>query len=158
MECKKCGRKISYGTDKKLTGAGFDFPFAFVNEWYDYQQDFVNSLDVMDYVDAPLYRDRASLSEVILYKKKVTLRKDCAVSLYGDRVVIDEGSENELVFPFADVSAVSVLGRNKLNLYHGQKAYQFKGSERFNALKYVNIYFRHKNIVRGDINGKFLGL
>ncbi len=158
IECKKCNRKISYGTDKKLTGIDFSFPFEYVTEWYAYQKDFICSLDVMQYIEEPIYRDIASLSEVIVYKDKIALRKDCSVSLYGDRVVIDEGSEDSIVYPFSSVSAVSVLGKNKLNIYFGNNVYQLKGGKRFNALKYVNIYFRHKNIIKGDENGKFLGL
>ena len=50
------------------------------------------------------------------------------------------------------------MGRNKLNIYHGEKLYQLKSGKRFNALKYVNIYYRHKNVSRGDNDGKFLGL
>jgi len=40
----------------------------------------------------------------------------------------------------------------------GDKIYQIKGGKRFNALKYVHIYHRYKNIVKGDQDGKFLGL
>ena len=58
----------------------------------------------------------------------------------------------------SDTTAVTVLGRNKLNVYHGKKVYQFKGGKRFNALKYVHIYHRFRNISRGDADGKFLGL
>jgi len=158
VECTTCHRKIAYGEDKRLTGIGYDFPFPFVAEWYDYQKDFVNSLDVMQYLETPLFRDTADLWEVILNKRKESLRKSALVSLYGDRVVIDEGGEAPLVFPFAEVTAVTVLGRNKLNIYYNKKVYQVKGGKRFNALKYVNIYYRYKNIVRGDSNGKFLGL
>ena len=86
------------------------------------------------------------------------LRNGADIRLYGNRVVIDEGTENELLLPFEEVTAASVLGRNKLNIYHGGKVYQLKGSVHFNALKYVNIYYRYKNIMRGEENGKFLGL
>ena len=158
IRCKKCNRKISYGEDKRLTGVDFSFPFEFVTQWYDYQKEFVCSLDVTKHTDAPLYRDTASLSEVIVYKKKQLLRKTSSICLYGDRIVIDEGQENALVFPFDAVSAISVLGRNKLNIYCDNKLYQLKSGKRFNALKYVNICFRYKNISRGDGNGKFLGL
>lgn len=158
IECKKCGRKILCGEDKRLTGAGFDFPFQFVGQWYDYQKDFVNALDVSAYRDVPMYRDEARLSEVIVFKRKNVLRPNARIALYGDRVVIDEGAHNALEFAFRNTSAVAVLGRNKLNIYHGNQVYQLKGGKRFNALKYVHIYHRHKNIVRGDTDGKFLGL
>lgn len=158
VECKKCGRKMTYETTKEIKGIGFEFPFRFVSEWYDYQKDFVNSLDTNAYVEKPLYRDRADISEVIVYSHKESFRNDAEIALYGDRIVVDEGKENEIIWTFSEVTAVSVLGRNKLNVYHDKRVYQFKGSKRFNALKYVNIYYRHKNISKGDIDGKFLGL
>ena len=158
IECKKCKRKISYGVDKRLAGVGFDFPFEFVAEWYDYQKDFINKLDVMAYKEEPLYQDKGDLSEVIVYKCKNLLREEAKIALYGDRIVFDEASENELVIPFDEVSAISVLGRNKLNIYHGTRILQIKSDKRFNALKYVNICYRYKNICRGDENVEFLGL
>ncbi|MBQ8748625.1 MAG: 1-acyl-sn-glycerol-3-phosphate acyltransferase [Oscillospiraceae bacterium] len=158
IECKKCHRKIAYGEDKRLTGVGFSFPFAYVTQWYDYQKAFVGSLDVTQYTQAPIYRDTASLTEVIVNKQKLLLRKTADIFLYGDRIVIDEGGENALTFPFHDVSAVSVLGRNKLNIYHGDKVYQLKGGKRMNALKYVNFYYLHKNVRSKEENAVFLGI
>ena len=72
--------------------------------------------------------------------------------------MIDEGTERELCLPFGELSTVTVLGKNKLNLYHGETIYQLKGDKRFNALKYVQICARSKNIAGGDLDGKFLGL
>ena len=156
--CTTCNRKITYGADKTISGIGYEFPFRFMTQWYDYQQDFVNQLDLMQHTVEPVFRDQAKLSLVVLNKRKQVLRKWADIALYGDRIVIDEGREDRLCLPFAEITAVSVLGRNKLNVYHGGSVYQFKGDRGFNALKYVNFYYRHKNIVRGDENGKFLGL
>jgi 1-acyl-sn-glycerol-3-phosphate acyltransferase len=153
IECKRCRRKVEYGKDKRLRGQGFDFPFEFVTGWYDYQEEFINRLDTGLYLDEPMYRDRAALYEVIVYRRKRRLKKDAELCLYGDRLVIDGKS-----CPFADITGISVLGRNKLNIYMGEKLWQLKGGKRFNALKYVNIYYRSKNQGRGDKDGKFLGL
>lgn len=158
VECKSCGRKIIYGADKSLTGVGFDFPFRFFTQWYDYQQEFVNGLDLLQLKQEPVFRDRAKLSEVFLNRRKQLLREDAAIWLYGDRITVDEGQDNQSCFPFDEITAMAVLGRNKLNIYHDNRVFQFKGSKRFNALKYVNFYYRHKNIIRGNIDGKFLGL
>ena len=156
--CKKCGKGLRYGEDKTLAGIDCDFPFPFVKQWYEYQKDFVNQLDVLEYVEKPMYTDTADLSEVIVYQNKVPLRKGVKVALYGDHVVIDEGTQKELRFSFEQTNAVTVLGHNKLNIYHGKQVYQLKGDKRFNALKYVHIYHRYKNITKGDGNGTFLGL
>ena len=156
--CKICGRTVTYGKDKRICGKDFEFPFEFFGEWYDYQKDFVNSLNVLDYVEKPLFRDEVKIKEVIIRKNKIPLRDEAKFSLYGDRIVADEGTEKEWTIPFLEILAVSVLGRNKLNIYHGTKVYQVSGSKRFNALKYVNIWYRWKNISEGNENGKFLGL
>ena len=158
VECLTCHRIVRYGEDKTLSGVGYEFPFRFMTEWYDYQNDFVNALDLAQFENVPAFTDRARISEVILNKRKQILRKDACIALYGDRIAIDEGGADQLILPFGEVTAASCLGRNKLNVYHDGKVYQFKGSVRFNALKYVNFYYRHKNISRGDMDGKFWGL
>ena len=71
---------------------------------------------------------------------------------------LEVDTDLEMVLSFSDMEAVAVLGRNKLNIYHDKQVYQFKGSKRFNALKYVHLYHRYKNLERGNADAKFLGL
>ena len=156
--CKKCNKTIIYGENKEISGDGFEFPFTFVNDWYEYQKNFVNSTDTRSFIEVPIFEDRASIDEVIVYKNKHSLANDASIKLYGDRIVVNEGSENEYVFPFESVTALSVLGKNKCNIYYENRVFQLKGDKHFNALKYVNIYYRHKNILKGDENEQFLGL
>ncbi len=158
VRCLSCGMEVRYGEDKRLSCTDPAFPYRWAADWYGAQEDFVNALDTRDYTETPLFRDEADLYRVVLYKRKEQLRKKAALALYGDRVVIDEGTERELSLPFEELSTVTVLGRNKLNLYHGETIYQLKGDKRFNALKYVQICARSKNIARGDFDDKFLGL
>ena len=151
-----CMRFPTYGEDKTLSGN--DFPYRFVGQWYDAQENYVNQLDLTQMTAAPLFRDEAQLREVIVYKRKELLRKNTGISLYGDRIVFDEGAAHELVVPFADADAVTVLGRNKLNIYYNKHVYQLKGDKRFNALKYVNFCYRYKNLLRGEPYDQFLGI
>ena len=153
LECKKCGRQTRYLPTKELQGVGFDSPFRFVNDWYEYQKDFVNAFDPTVFTDKPIYEDRAKVSEVIVYKCKEVLMEDAAVRLFGDRIEL-----GDTVLPFEEISTVAMLGKNKLNIYHTDKLYQLKSNKRFNALKYVNLFYRSKNIMRGEPDGKFLGL
>ena len=153
VECQTCHRQIRYLPNKHLEGVGFELPYSNIGEWYHAQYDFVNALDSCLYTEKPLFCDVADVSEVIVYKNKVPLYKKAAVALYGDRIVV-----NDRAFLFEDITAIAVLGRNKLNVYHGDHVYQFKGNARFNALKYVNLCYRYKNVSRGEENGKFLGL
>ena len=157
IKCKKCCREIRYLPTKRLEGIGFDFPFRFVADWYDAQKAFMNGLDVTTYGSSVIYTDRARISEVIPYDKKVTLDKDAEINLCGDRIAVN-GKDAAFEFLFDETAAVTVLGKNKVNIYHGGKIYQLKGSKRFNALKYVHLYNRYKNITKGDEHAEFLGL
>ena len=123
-------------------------------DWYDAQEAYINQLDITGQAEA-LYTERVRLSEVIPYKHKLRLG-EVTLSLYGNR--ISAAGEVNFDFPFDEVSAVTVLGKNKANIYHGGKIYQLKGDKRFNALKYVHIYHRYKNLIKGDENEQFLGL
>ena len=116
-----------------------------------------DDLDVTQLCDKPIYRDEGQLSEVIVYKNKNLLHKVAQISLYGDRIVV-EADEKTYNFEFEQLGAVTVLGKNKLNIYTNDKLYQIKGSKRFNALKYVNIFHRAFNIREEIEDGKFLGI
>ena len=128
-----------------------------VLEWYDYQASFMNSLDVLGYTDSPIYSDVVDLYTVIPNKKKEPLAMGASVELYGDRLVLKYDTD-EILCSFSETDAVTVLGRNKLNIYHGGKIYQIKPGKRFCALKYVHTYNRYKNITAGALDSVFLGL
>ena len=156
IECKRCAKKWRYTPKKELVGVGFDSRFGFIGDWYDYQSSYVNSLNPTEMADEPLYEERAALSEVILYDSKKPLHKDACVKLYPTKVRID--ADEHYDFPFDDITAVTVLGKNKLNIYYNARVYQLKGDEHFCALKYVNLFYRYKNIIKGEENAEFLGL
>ena len=160
MECKKCGMKVRYLPTKELEGINCERPYRFVNDWYEAQLNFVNSLDLREYCDRPIYCEKGTLYEVIVYKNKEILLDDAEIFLFGDRFEV-RGGEECLAFFFEDIRAITVCGKNKLNFYVDDKVYQFNGDERFNALKYVNLTFRYKNIKkkeRGEDYDEFLGL
>ena len=151
FRCEKCGMGGEYGPDLKIRG---NFPFENTLQWYDYQASYINSLDVTTMTEEPLYQDTANVTKVIVYKRKEPLLKNARLELYGDRVVIN----GDMVFPFKDTHAVTVLGRNKMNIYFGGEVFQFKGGKRLCALKYVHMFHRFQNIQRGESDDQFLGL
>ena len=153
VTCKTCGATVTYNQDKTLTGVGCDFPYTFVGEWYDAQKKLVNGLDLTQMTQTPCYTETVSVWEVELNKKKTCLNPQTTLKLYGDRLAL-----MDMILPFDDLTAVSVLGKNKLNVYYKDKVWQVRGDKRFNALKYVNFYYRYQNIVKGEENGEFLGL
>lgn len=157
IKCKNCGLAARYLPTKELVGINTELPFRFVADWYDYQKDIISGLDLLQYTNAPLYQENAQLYEVIPSKRKLLVSSNANLSLFGDRMTV-EGDGIDLNCDFDNTAAFTVLGRNKLNVYVGDKVYQIKGDKRFNALKYVHIYHRYKNIKKGVKDGQFLGL
>ena len=151
FHCKTCHRQTRYMPDKTLQGINWECPFPFVNDWYEYQKDFVNNLDTTAYTDKPLFEDRADVYKVHVYDKKEPMLQNAKLLLFGDRLQM-----NLTELRFEDISTVAVLGRNKLNIYHKDELYQLKSHKRFCALKFVNLFYRSRNIARGE--GTFLGL
>lgn len=158
ISCTKCKLQARYLPNKTLEGVGTRLPFTFVNDWYECQKDYVNRLDLGEYAEKPMYSERTSVYEVVVYKHKRLLAENASVLLYGNRIELKGDNGYSKTLPFDEVNAVSVLGRNKLNVYHNGQIYQLKSDKRFNALKYVNVYYRSENIRKGETDGKFLGL
>ena len=153
ITCKKCRRQVRHLDTKELQGIGLDFPHRFVSDWYEWQNGFVNGLDLSAMTKTPLYTETVRLSQVIPEKRKVLLKKKATLCLYGNRITLDGE-----IYPFGELRAITLLGKNKLNLYCGDGILQIKGSKRFNALKYLNFFHRYKNITQVDTHGQFLGL
>lgn len=153
LTCKKCGLTARYLPTKELEGV----PYRFVADWYAAQERFVNALDLAPYLDQPMYQDVVNVSKVIVYKRKVPLHKNARLSLYGDRFEITACQE-VLTLRFDDISVCTVLGKNKLNIYHKDQLYQIKGGVRMNALKYMNMVYHYKNVKEGVEHEQFLGL
>lgn len=153
IHCTKCGRTVRHLPTKELEGVDCEFPHRFVSDWYQSQNDYVNQSDLTALTGEPVYQETAAFSRVHPNKNKELLDPEAPVQLYGDRICV-----GDRVFPFDQVSAVVVLGKNKLNIYIGKELLQLKGSKRFNAVKYVNFFHRYRNITKGDPNEQFLGL
>lgn len=161
LSCKKCGLSTEYTEDLHFKGV----PYATMKEWYDAQEKYISSLNPDDFTEEPVFTEKVIFSKVRLYKSKVILSKNCSFELYGNRYILkDNNLKNNIAMEmlFEDIKAVSVLGRNKLNIYYKDEVFQIKSDERFNAVKYLHFYCHYKNIksekdLKGDGN-EFLGL
>lgn len=160
ISCNKCGLTARYTPTKTFEGVGKEFPFKTVAEWYDHQEAFISKLDLSSLGDEPIYTDEIRISNVIVYKKKELLDKVGKMAVYKDRFEFVTGPKTTVV-PFDEVTTVSVLGRNKLNVYFGDKGatlWQFKGGKHFNAVKYMHICLHYQNLKKGETEHEFFGL
>lgn len=157
LKCEKCGLQAEYLPNKTFKSKTANFPFKFVNDWYEYQKSFINRLELLNENENLLYTDNANVFKVEIYKNKKLIYKNSEIKLFRNK--IEFGLKNErIICLFEKIKAVTVLGRNKLNVYSDNEVYQFKGDKSFNAIKYVHIFNRFQNIIKGDVNGEFLGL
>ncbi len=154
--CNQCGLRAEYAQSKQLLWEDSAVDLPFTTQWYDYQEQFVRNMDYTCYLDKPMYTDVTKLSSVIPYKSKKVLDKRATIELYGDRIEIK--GKHPMMLTFDDIATATCLGKNKLNIYHGNEVWQLKGEKRFNALKYVHMCYHYKNVKKGDAHGKFLGL
>lgn len=155
ITCQDCGLEVEYLDNKQLKCTNDEFSFKNYLEWYNYQNNFINNFDLFSQKDA-YYREQCNLFKVIACKKKISLYKNCTIALYGDKIEVVSGDQS-LIMPFEKVTGVSVLGRNKLNVYYEGSVYQVKSNKHFNAVKYLNFYHRYNNQTKEN-GSEFLGL
>ena len=153
VTCTSCGASAKYLPNLEFSGA---FPFRYMLDWYKYQENYINSLDTLSMTDKPIIRDTCSLYQVSLYSKKKLIAGNVELTLYGDRIEMSGGFRD--VFKFAELDTITILGKNKLDIYRADMVYQIQSNKRFNALKYLNLYHRYKNMTSEVQNGSFLGL
>ena len=153
VTCTSCGKKAKYLPNKEFSG---DFPFTYMLDWYKYQQDYVNKLDPRSMTEQPIIRDKCSLYQVSLYSKKQLIAENVELTLYGDRIEMSGSFQD--VFHFGETENITILGKNKLNVYRADMVYQIQSDKRFNALKYLNFFHRYKNLTAENNDTGFLGL
>ena len=156
ITCEKCGKVVRYTPDKQLIGVDFDFKYKNIAEWYDAQCSYMNSIDLSKYNETVILDEKIKFSEVVLYQNKKLIEKNAQVRLYGNKIIVKLKTE-ERVFLFDELDAVTVLGKNKINLYYQKRVYQISNNKSLNALLFVNIFNRYQNIKGGD-GDDFLGL
>lgn len=156
FECMNCHYKVIYNGHNQFESKD-EVIFKSVNDWYMYQENYINNLDLGKFSDV-IYSDKVKLTQVFLLKSKKVLSKEAKLSLFNNQLTfVYYNNKKEL--PFDDISGASVLGKNKLNLYYKDEVYQIKGDKSFNAVKYMHFYYHYKN-TKGDNydSRKFLGL
>ena len=77
--------------------------------------------------------------------------------MYCNRIEIIYKDKKD-TYMFDEISSSGVFGRNKMNFFIGNRVFQFLKDKRFNAMKFVNLYYKYKIEKGEENNDKFLGL
>lgn len=149
VTCAACG---SVGTMDVYGRFEPPFPVRTVKEWAQDQEAWINSLDIEDGADKPLFSEKVCLRQLISEEfRKVTLEKNTEARAYTDRLEV-----GDRVFRYSETDAMTASGRFKLNFYAEGVTYQLVSDRRFCSVKYVNLFYHYKN-VKENGNG-FLGI
>lgn len=99
------------------------------------------------------YTDEIELFEVDVNERKLIYTGEMNLSnnilKFGDMTI-----------SFDEIESVSIILKNKMNIFVGDKRLQTKGINLFCAIKYMHAFYHYKNLKNGtnDINNEFLGL
>lgn len=160
FKCTTCGLEVLYQPNKQFAMRdGSTPPYRNVNEWYEAQKEFVRQYEP-SIEGKEIARDYAKISKVLLLKKKKKICKKAEIILFDNGIKIVSKKYNWTKNFSEDITSMAVLGKNKLNvIFADGETLQFEGDVHFNALKYANFLFRHKNYKEGNnATSQFLGL
>ena len=138
VKCHNCDLDVKYTDNLTLVG---NVDFNILNEWYTFQEEYIENYEFK--VDDTIFAD----SDIKLYDVTRGQKKELIV--YGQMEIQKEGlffynNRGNYTFKLSVVSAMTVLGKNKLNFYIENRTYQIKGDKAFNALKYMQVYYKLK--------------
>lgn len=155
--CTTCQSEHIYTEYKEFVGANREAFFKNVYLWYQYQRDELNKMKLIEMNESQIITsDQISFYFIIPRKKRVLLAKEATFVLYPNRYEI-KTEEKTTVIAFDDIISAGIFGRNKMNFFTKENIYQIKADARFNALKYVQFFYKYKNEKENKNNG-FLGL
>lgn len=158
LKCTTCNMTLRYNEFKQFEGIDCQAPFKNVNEWYEYQIAELFKLELLSLdTNKVLFEDQVRFFEIIPRKKKKLIDKNAILIMYSNRIEVVHNNTID-IYMFDEMSSSGVFGKNKVNFFLKDKTYQFKGDVSFNAVKYVNLYYKYKIEKGEEKDDKFLGL
>lgn len=139
--CNKCELKVKYNENLEFESDNVKFKFKYVYEWYEDQINYIKRYDIN--MNNEIFKDNVNLFKIMNGKKEL---------IFKGKLIMDNNEfkfkeeKNILCFNFDNVSAVTVLGKNKLNFYCSDCVYQIKADKTFNPIKYMYMYYHIKNV------------
>lgn len=156
--CRTCNMQLRYNEKLEFVGINKEAPFKNVNEWYVYQQEELLKMNLLDFdPNQVIFEEVVEFREIIPRKRRKVMDKNAILKMYCNRIEILY-QNTSYTYMFDDISSSGVFGRNKVNFFIGTQVFQFLKDKKFNAMKFVNLYYKYK-IEKGDNNDdRFFGL
>ena len=141
IKCRHCDLEVEYTTHLGLESKDPTFKYKRLVDWYDFERKWVKDYIVKE--NKVIFSDdNVTLFKAIPFEEKIELAT-------GRMILNDKSlSVGNVSFKVKDIEIASpVSGRNLVLTIDGI-AYQIKGDERFNALKYVFMFNRLDTIMK----------
>ena len=140
LRCSKCNLEIEYTEDLHLKSN--DTSFTKLVEYYNYQKRFVKEHDFSK--QDVIFEDKGvSLTLANPYQDKEKMEVDSKLTLTNKELIFDHHK-----FDVKDILVASPVSGRKLVFTVGDNNYTIKGSERFNAIKYVFLFHKLDTLMK----------
>lgn len=152
VTCSSCNTEFKLNEDLTLSSENKDFKFNYIHEWYDYQIEVIKN---KEYDDKMIYQDQVELLITKEGKPKEKVGK-CLMELYKDDLIFNF-ENNQIKLNFDEISAMTLVGKKKMNIYHKENTYQVLNNSKTNFIKYMHLHYVLKNRKEGIEDG-FIGI
>lgn len=151
IRCASCGLEVRHLPNLTFKANREEFSFVNVKEWYNWQIEVIKKKEFAH--NELIYQDEVGLYLSKPFKKKELISL-AMMKLYNDRFSF-ECKKGLKEFFFNEISAVTLVGKKKMNIYVGDTTYQVFNTPKTNLLKYMHMFYVVKNV---GGNYEFLGL
>ena len=129
-----CGLKVEYKENLHLEGNLDTFKFNILNDWYNYQKEWLKEYEVKD--DIIIFSDEdIKLYKSIPYKKRKLLT--CGKLIVTKDYLIFNDTYK---YNVSDIKMASPISGTKFYFTHNEDSFLVIGNDRFNSLKYVLLF------------------
>ena len=151
LKCHKCGLEVEYTEELKLRSDDKDFNFVKLNDWYEYQKQWVRDYQVKK-GEVIFEDDDVTLTLSNPYQAKEQLAEG-HLSLTDEKLTVGDVS-----FNIHDIVIASPVSGRNLCITINEDNYVIRGQERFNALKYVFMFNKLETRMRLEGIDKYFNI
>ena len=151
LKCNHCGLEVEYTELLTLRSEDKDFNFVKLNDWYEYQKQWVRDYQVKK-GEVIFEDDDVTLSLSNPYQPREQLAQG-HLTLTDEKLIVDNVS-----FDLKDLVIASPVSGRNLCITVKDDNYVIRGQERFNALKYVLMFNKLETRMKQESVDKYFNI
>lgn len=153
VNCAHCKLEVEYKENLTFHSLNPNFKFTKVLDWMNFQENYIHSLENDGNI---VYADDGILFKKVIKNERKEVLLEGSVLMDFEKIILFNKTDR-FEFELKDIDSMAVLGQNKINFYVKDEIYQIKPHPKFNAIKYMHLYFHAKHVRKGE-KDEFLGI